>query len=128
MNNVKLFVSTLALMASSTAAFAQASGSGGFGQVADTVRTGFLGPVGDFLGAAGLILGIGSIIMAGVTIYKMRSGHHADPNASPARVGTFVLAGALLLALPATMGTGVQTLFGSTANTASIDGQLRSVQ
>ena len=127
MKNVKILVSTLAMMASSTAAFAQAS-SGGFGKVADTVRTGFLGPVGDFLGAAGLILGIGSIIMAGVTIYKMRSGHHADPNASPARVGTFVLAGALLLALPATMGTGVQTLFGSTANTASIDGQLRSVE
>ena len=127
MKKLKLLMSSLVLVASSTAAFAQASG-GGFGEVADTVRTGFLGPMGDFLGAAGLVLGIISILMAGVTIYKMRSGHHADPSATPARVGTFVLAGALLLALPATMGTGVQTLFGSSANTASIDGTLRSVE
>ena len=125
MRKLKVLTTSLALAATSTAAMAQ---DGGFGEVANTVREGFLGPLGDFLGAAGLILGIGSIIMAGMTIYKMRSGHHADPNASPARVGTFLLAGALLLALPATMGTGVATLFGGTDNTASIDGSLRSVE
>ena len=127
MRTLKVLASSLALAATSTAAMAQSS-NGGFGEVANTVREGFLGPLGDFLGAAGLILGIGSIIMAGMTIYKMRSGHHADPNASPARVGTFLLAGALLLALPATMGTGVATLFGGTDNTASIDGSLRAVE
>ena len=116
-----------ALLAGTASAFAE--GSQGFGAVADTVRTGTLGPLGDLLGAGGLILGIGSLIMMGLTFYKMKQGgHHGDPSASPARAATFAVAGALLLALPATMGTGVATRFGDGASTASIDGSLRSVE
>ena len=126
MRKVKLALSSLAFLASTS--LAQAQSNSGFGGVADTVRTGFLGPLGDFLGAGGLILGIISIIMAGFTIYKMKQGHHADPTATPGRVATFLIAGALLLALPATMGTGVDTLFGDGASTAAIDGSLRSVE
>lgn len=124
MRTAKLFASALALGGMAT--MAHAASDTGFGGVADTVRTGLLGPIGDLLGAAGLILGIGSLVMAGVTIFRMKS-HHGDPNATPATVGRYMIAGILLLALPATMGTGVATLFGSGADTASIDGTLQSV-
>lgn len=128
MKKLHVLIASVAMMASADAAFAQATGgtSGGFGQTMETVRTGFLGPMGDFLLAFAFIAGVVSAIIAITVLWKNSRNNH-DPNASPMAAFKWGAAAAALLALPVFMGLSVDTFFGSGGTRSSIAGQLRSI-
>lgn len=107
-------------------AFAQATSSGGLGQVLTNVRTDTLGPVGDFLGGGSFILGVIFAIMAILKLVQNHRNPH-DPTSKPAQAIIFGIAAAALIAIPSFLGMGVTTFFGSGAQTTSVTGTLRSI-
>lgn len=124
MKKLHILAVSTAMMAFAGTANAQEAG---FGGTMDTVRTGFLGPMGDFLLAAAFICGVVSAIVAITVLWKNSRNNH-DPNASPMAAFKWGAAAAALLALPVFMGLSVDTFFGDGGTRSSIDGTLREVE
>ncbi|WP_019998605.1 SH3 domain-containing protein [Aureimonas ureilytica] len=125
MKKLHVLASSVAMMAFAGSANAQQ----GFGTTMDNLRSGFLGPMGDFLLAISFICGVVSAIVCITVLWKNSRNNH-DPNASPVAAFKWGAAAAALLALPVFMGLSVDTFFGDggTAARSSIDGTLREVQ
>ena len=84
------------------------------------------GDVADLIGAAAFILGI-CLGIAGLLKFRQYSQSPNDPSARLSTAFTLVFVGAALVAIPATLGVGVDSLFGSGATQLSVDGSLRNI-
>lgn len=127
MKKLHVFTASVAMMALAGSVGAANAQTAGFGQTLETVRTGFLGPVGDFLLAFAFVSGVVSAIVSITVLWKNSRNNH-DPNASPMAAFKWAAAAACLLALPVYMGLSVNTFFGTGGTKSSIAGQLRSVE
>jgi Na+/proline symporter len=110
-------------LGSTSVALAQESS---LGEVLTNVRTDTLGPAGDFIGAGAFILGVIFGVMAIIKLVQNHRNPH-DPASRPTQAIVLGVAAAAMIAIPTFLGMGVTTLFGTGAETTSIDGQLRSL-
>lgn len=117
-----LLISGIALMGGSPA-LAQ---SGGFGDIATNFRTDTMGPVADLLGSAAFVIGL-IVAMMGIWMLVQSRRNAHDPNSSVGRALLLFFAAACLIGIPAFLGAGVTTFFGSGAEKTSVDGSLRSI-
>lgn len=127
MKKLHVLASSVAMMVLAGSVGAANAQTAGFGQTMETVRTGFLGPMGDFLLAVAFICGVVSAIVCITVLWKNSRNNH-DPNASPVAAFKWGAAAAALLALPVFMGLSVDTFFGDGGTRSSIAGQLRAVE
>ena len=84
------------------------------------------GDIADLIGAAAFILGI-CLGIAGLLKFRQYSQNPNDPSARLSTAFTLVFVGAALVAIPTTLGVGVDSLFGSGATQLSVDGSLRNI-
>ncbi|MCY4591383.1 MAG: hypothetical protein OXE86_12650 [Alphaproteobacteria bacterium] len=112
------------LLAGISAGLAQ---SKNVGEVADSL-TKQTGEIGDLLGAAAFVIGIGFIMFGLLKMYAY-SKNPNDPSAKVSTAAVLLLAGAAMVAIPTTTGVGIGTLFGEGAKTATADGsELRTLK
>lgn len=116
-SRVRAGLMTAALLSSAGHALAQNSN---FGGVADTV-TGQFSNFGALLGGAASLLGLGFCLLS-VAKFKGYSANPQDPNNKLTTAVGLLAAGVALIALPAFMGVGVNSLFGEGASTGDLSG------
>lgn len=122
LRTARLPLALSAVFFGASAAFAQE----GLGDVFTTIRTDTLGPAGDIIGAISFLAGVIAAILGIWKLIQHRQNPH-DPGAKPSQAIIFGIAAALLVAVPSFLGVGVTTIFGSGADTSSVEGQLRSI-
>lgn len=108
------------------AAFAQQS-QGGIGEIATNLRRDLIGPIADLIGALAFLCGVLAAIFGLWTLFQNRRNPHDPHNSVGRAIMSFVVA-AGLIGIPSYLGVGVATFFGSGAETASVDGTLRSIK
>ncbi|KAA9368335.1 hypothetical protein [Ochrobactrum quorumnocens] len=108
------------------AAFAQQS-QGGIGEIATNLRRDSIGPIADLIGALAFLCGVLAAIFGLWTLFQNRRNPHDPHNSVGRAIMSFVVA-AGLIGIPSYLGVGVATFFGSGAETASVDGTLRSIK
>lgn len=108
------------------AAFAQQS-QGGIGEIATNLRRDSIGPIADLFGALAFLCGVLAAIFGLWTLFQNRRNPHDPHNSVGRAIMSFVVA-AGLIGIPSYLGVGVATFFGSGAETASVDGTLRSIK
>ena len=97
-----------------------------FGDILTDMRTTQLGPAADFAGTVSFVLGIVIALMAVVAMIK-RSRAHNDNSVDTGRIIMLSIAAVVMVAIPTFLNVGVTSIFGTGADTSSIDGQLRSL-
>ena len=97
-----------------------------FGDIFTDMRTSQLGPAADIAGTISFLLGIVFAIMAVVAMIK-RSRTHNDNSVDTSRIIMLSIAAACMVAIPTFLNVGVASIFGTGADTSSVDGQLRSL-
>ncbi len=107
-------------------AFAQQS-QGGIGEIATNLRRDSIGPIADLIGALAFLCGVLAAIFGLWTLFQNRRNPHDPHNSVGRAIMSFVVA-AGLIGIPSYLGVGVATFFGSGAETASVDGTLRSIK
>ncbi len=97
------------------------------GEVADSLTT-QAGEIGDLLGAAAFVIGVG-LVLAGLLKFYNHSKNPNDPSARISTAAVLILVGGAMVAIPTTTGVGITTLFGESAETAAADGsELRQLK
>lgn len=84
------------------------------------------GNIGDLIGAAAFLLGI-ALGIIGLLKFRQHAQNPNDPSARLSAAFTLVFVGAALVAIPTTLGVGVNSLFGTGATNVTVDGSLRSI-
>ena len=97
-----------------------------FGDIFTDMRTSQLGPAADIAGTISFLLGVVLAIMAVMAMIK-RSRTHNDSTVDTGRIIMLSIAAAVMVALPTFLNVGVASIFGTGADTSSVDGQLRSL-
>lgn len=97
-----------------------------FGDIFTEMRSSQLGPAADIAGTISFVLGIIFAIMAVVAMIK-RSRHQNDSSVDTSRILMLSIAAACMVAIPTFLNVGVASIFGTGAETSTIDGQLRSL-
>lgn len=115
---------TAATLLASSSAYAQ---TGGLGDIATNLRTDTAGPIADLLGSLSFIFGLLAAIASLYVFWNNHKNPH-DPGSKPARGIVLAAVAAAFIGIPAYLGMGVTTFFGSGAETTSIDGSLRSIK
>lgn len=102
-------------------AFAQTT----FGDVVSNANDNALGPAADLVLNAAWVVGLLMLMIAAVAFF--RSGRQHGQGLEGGKIGALVVGGALLIAFPTYVGVGPASFFGGDADTASIGGELRSL-
>ncbi len=121
---MKTSLLTAAAVIATAPVFAQSQG--GLGDMATSLRTDSVGPVADLIGSLAFVAGIISAIFGLWTLFQHRRNPH-DPNSGVSKAIMSFIVAAGLVGIPAYLGVGVATFFGSGAETTSVDGSLRSI-
>ncbi|MGW6778766.1 hypothetical protein ACWF50_12075 [Brucella pseudogrignonensis] len=100
---------------------------GGIGEIATNLRQDSIGPIADLIGALAFLCGVLAAIFGLWTLFQNRRNPHDPQNSIGRAIMSFVVA-AGLIGIPSYLGVGVATFFGSGAETASVDGTLRSIK
>jgi hypothetical protein len=114
MKNGKLMSRIMAVAAAATvlpvAAFAQARDVGGIATSLTTQTT----QVATFVTVAAFVIGVG-LAIAGLLKFRAHSQNPNDPSNKMSTAFMLVFVGAAMVAIPATLGSGILTVFGSGA-------------
>ena len=117
------------IVAAGIAASLHASGAGAqvsnIGDVASGLQS-QAGNIGDLIGAAAFLLGI-ALGIIGLLKFRQHAQNPNDPSARLSAAFTLLFVGAALVAIPTTLGVGVNSLFGTGATNVTVDGSLRSI-
>lgn len=97
-----------------------------FGDIFTEMRGSQLGPAADILGTISFVLGIAFGIMAVMAMIK-RSRQTNDNSVEVGRILMLSVAAACMIAIPTFLNVGVASIFGTGADTSTVDGQLRSL-
>lgn len=97
-----------------------------FGDLVSSSQENALGPAADLVLNVAWVAGILMLLFAAFKLFKSGRGHHGEGMQGGAMLG-LVVGGAMLVAFPAFVGVGPASIFGGEADTASTDGQLRSL-
>lgn len=97
-----------------------------FGDIFTEMRTSQLGPAADIMGTISFVLGIAFGIMAVMAMIK-RSRNTNDNSVEVGRIIMLSVAAACMVAIPTFLDVGVSSIFGTGADTSTVDGQLRSL-
>lgn len=116
----------IAVLIGAQVASAQQS-QGGIGEIATNLRRDSIGPIADLIGALAFLCGVLAAIFGLWTLFQNRRNPHDPQNSVSRAIMSFVVA-AGLIGIPSYLGVGVATFFGSGAETASVDGTLRSIK
>lgn len=116
---MKTFPKTLALAAmTATAGLAASSGMAdaqSVGEIANQMR-GQVTNVSLLLTVIAFVVGVG-LAVAGLIKFRQHTKNPNDPSASMGNAFILIFVGAALVAVPAVLGSGIQTVFGSGATT-----------
>lgn len=113
------FRTTLALAAIVAAAGLAMSPGAALAQSAGEIAQGLRGQVTDataLLTVIAFIVGVGLAVIGVIKFYKQTQNPN-DPSASTSSAFVLIFAGAALVAIPALLGSGIQTVFGTGATT-----------
>lgn len=122
LTSAKRYLISLGLFAiTGGAAYAQT-----FGDIFTEMRSSQLGPAADIAGTISFLLGIVFAIMAVVAMIR-RSRNHNENSVDTGRIIMLSIAAACMVAIPTFLNVGVASIFGTGAETSSVDGQLRSL-
>lgn len=102
-------------------AFAQTT----FGDIVSNANENALGPGSDLVLNAAWVVGLLMLMIAAVSFF--RSGRQHGQGLEGGKIAALVVGGALLVAFPTWVGVGPASFFGGDADTASIGGQMRSL-
>ena len=82
---------------------------------------GQLGQIASMISILAFVLGV-CVAIAGLLKFRQHAQNPGDPSAKPTTALMLILAGAALVAIPATLGSGVATIFGNGAETTTSQG------
>lgn len=108
------------LVFSGTAAMAQ-----NVGEIADSLAT-QTGEIADFVSIVAFVLGVGMAI-AGFMKFKQNAQNPNDPSAKVSTAFILIFVGAGLVAIPAALGSGIATIFGTNAEQTDANSGFRAL-
>lgn len=120
MSRGRIFSGILPALLALHPATSHAQAGPGFRDVSEGL-TSQLGPISSMITALAFLVGIG-LIMIGLSKFKKYAERPQDDASRPLVAIIFVIAGAAVIALPSSISSGVATLFGGDAPTATAYG------